>query len=153
MAARGYAYQIVRVELVSAREEGGQQLVDARGLAGEQFKRLLRIEPHGFASVPLAGAQGIGVSFGGRRDQTVLLGIEGARPAGLGAGDVALYHPDGRILKYADGATSWALGDTPLMLTTSGTVTVEAAVVRLGPGPYHRVVTEAGLSNVVFATI
>ena len=153
MPPRGYAYQAVRVELVSAREEGGQQLVDAHGLAGERFTRVLRMEPHGFASVPPAGSQGIALAIGGRRDQMVMIGVEHTRPAGLAGGDVALYHPDGRILKYAAGATSWALGDMPLTLTTSGMVTIQAAEVRLGPGPYYRVMTEAGLSNVVFATI
>lgn len=95
----GYAASLTRVQIDSVEERDGLQYVTARGLAGERFTGILRAEPHGFASSPPAGAIGVGMPMGGRRDQMVVFGAEhpGHRPIAE-PGCSYLYNAHGDII-------------------------------------------------------
>lgn len=154
--------RLVRVSVVSVEEAGGQQLVRARGLAGEEFDRLVRIEPNGFASRPPMGAEGVALVLGRGRDQAMILGLEAPskRPTGLGDGDAVLYHPDGRRIHFTAAGTVMDFGNLDVsiaglpVLVFDGPIVLQAPEVRLGPGPdYSPVVTLAGPSSTVFASV
>lgn len=81
--------------------EKGRQFVNGAGHFGDGFSKILRIEPWGYASVPVQGARGIVVPLGGNADMGVFLGGESGsyRPSGLPAGASALYDANGNVLK------------------------------------------------------
>lgn len=81
--------------------KNGQQFVSGRGLAGDRWTRILRLESHGLASEPVAGGQGIVFSPNGIPEEAYFLGGEkpSLRPSGLPAGAKAIYDAGGNIIK------------------------------------------------------
>ncbi|WLR92948.1 phage baseplate assembly protein domain-containing protein [Shinella zoogloeoides] len=81
-------------------ERGGQQFVSGRGAKADAWTEIHRIEPHGFASSPIKGGQGLLLPMPGNPDMAYVLGGEnpGHRPAGLPAGGTALYDSHGNII-------------------------------------------------------
>lgn len=91
---------LTRIELdgtVEHRE--GQQFINGRGFSGDQFQRVHRIEPHGFASHPVQGGIGIGISTRGNRESSYVLGGENPklRPE-VAMGGTAIYDHAGNIV-------------------------------------------------------
>lgn len=84
-------------------EKGGQQFVSGRGMFGDGFTRVHRIEPHGFMSNPMKGAKGVVITP--HPDLAYILGLEspGLRPSGLPGGASALYDAHGNIMKVLMG--------------------------------------------------
>ena len=148
-----------RGSVVSVREEGGQQFVTVRGFAGERIVDALRIEPHGFASVPLAESEGLLLNLGGRRPQPVLLGFEhpAKRPTGLPEGAAALYDAHGNILKLLGSTGAELRIDGPFVLElkevriVAESLVIECPDIRLGGEGGARVSTEAGPAQRVWA--
>lgn len=155
---RGAGSYATRAELVSLREEGGQQFATVKGFAGEQVNDALRLEPHGFASVPPAGAEGLLLTLGGRRPQPLLLGLEHPkhRPT-LPAGAAALYDSHGNIIKLLGSAGAEVKLDGPFVLTLKEvTIVAERLVIacediRLGGEGGTKVMTQAGPAQFVRA--
>jgi len=80
---------IRRVEVVEVDDTGTQQLITAKGLAGEQFKTAYRAQVHGSSGVPPAGSEGYVLFSQGRPDQAFVVGVEHKdhRPRGMAPGD------------------------------------------------------------------
>lgn len=90
-----------RFEFGDVDDSGPESYAGVKGLIGEEFEKVLRIQPHGFSSVPIKGAHGLGIGLGGKRDVLALLGGEHVdkRPKNLGVGNTAIYNADGTIMK------------------------------------------------------
>lgn len=84
----------------SIDERDGQQFVSGRGVYGDGYTRIHRIEPHGFMSNPIKGSKGLLISPNGNPDEAYVLGGEhpGRRPAGLPGGASAIYDANGNII-------------------------------------------------------
>lgn len=103
---RGYANQMVRVEIESSRYENGQLLVTGRGLAGERFEDLVWYEPHGFHSRPHKGAVGYLTAPGGRREQAMVMAASDAgKVPQIEEGEAAMYDKGGNVVRLS--ATGW----------------------------------------------
>ena len=109
---------LTRFEIDSSRFDNGQLLISGRGLAGETFKDLLFVQPHGAASRPPKGAIGVAMVMPGRRTQAMLMGIEhaGHRPD-LPAGASALYDASGNIIKLFAGGVTMDFGSRTITMT------------------------------------
>lgn len=85
----------------SVDDSGDVQYRKVSGLTDEIFEKVMVIFPHGFTSHPVKEAHQIGMSIGGRRDTTYLLGGEHPkhRPKNIGEGNTAIYNADGTIMK------------------------------------------------------
>lgn len=82
---------------------GGQQFVNGKGFAGDGFENVHRIEPHGFASHPVAGGIAAVLSARGNRDSAYAFGGENPklRPE-LSAGGAAIYDHLGNIVSIVE---------------------------------------------------
>lgn len=82
-----------RYTVVLANAEGKLQRLQIRVLAGEVLDGVEDLEQYGFSSVPLAGAGGVALFFGGDRSHGVALppNDKRYRPTDLEPGDVAIY--------------------------------------------------------------
>ena len=112
---------LTRFEITGSRFEDGQLLISGKGLAGEEFKDQLFIQPHGAASRPPKGAIGVALVMPGRRTQALLMGIEHAskRPD-LPEGAAALYDAEGGILKIFAGGAILDVGARSVTFTAGG---------------------------------
>lgn len=93
-----------RGTLVDTNDDGEQQTMTFRGMAGEELKKVVRVQPYGFTSHPPAGSEGLIASLGGRSDRAMLLGVEHPkyRQKSLGPGSVALYDQHGNIVSTVE---------------------------------------------------
>jgi phage baseplate assembly protein V len=111
-------------------EEGGQQFLSGRGLYGDGYTKIRRLEPHGFYSSPPGGSQGLVLFPNGNPDEAYLLGIDhrSHRPSGLPAGTAALYDANGNIIKLIG---TGLVVDVPgkVVTFTTGDWTVNAPMV------------------------
>ncbi|MBB2841470.1 UNVERIFIED_ORG: phage gp45-like [Rhizobium etli] len=110
-----------RIELDGENvEKGGQQFVSGRALFNDGYSRIHRIEPHGFASMPVKGAKALLLAPNGDADQAFVVGGEhpGHRPADLPGGGTAIYDATGNIIKF--------VGSGIVIDAASRTVTVTA---------------------------
>ncbi|MGO7560551.1 phage baseplate assembly protein [Rhizobium johnstonii] len=110
-----------RIELDGENvEKGGQQFVSGRGLFSDGYTRIHRIEPHGFASMPVKGAKAFLLQPNGDADQAYVFGGEhpSHRPSDLPGGGTAIYDATGNIIKF--------VGSGIVIDAASRTVTVTA---------------------------
>jgi phage gp45-like len=86
------AFSLTRATLVEVNDSGTQQTLRLRGMAGESFSDVYRLQPHGFSSVPPAGAEGILLRMG-ETERMLALGFEGKaiRPKGNAAETSSVY--------------------------------------------------------------
>lgn len=91
---------ILRGVIQSVKSDTGLQLVQLTALPGEVIDNLEYVEPYGFTSIPVAGAEAVVLFIGGNRDHGIILsaGDRRYRPKTLSPGDSAMYHSDGTIL-------------------------------------------------------
>ena len=82
-------------------ERNGQQFVSGRGAKSDGWTEIHRVETHGFASVPVKGAQGLVLPMPGNPDAAFILGGEhpDLRPKGLPSGAKAIYDAGGNVIK------------------------------------------------------
>ena len=81
------------------QHKNGQQFLSGKGLAGERFPRVHRVEPHGFTSHPVAG--GIATVMQARANRDSVYALGGADPdlvPALGLGGTAIYDHLGGIV-------------------------------------------------------
>lgn len=160
-----------RFQVERVHDEGDVQLLTGRGLAGERFAdafRLVRLQGHGMSTVPPVGSVGLAAfPFGGDRRRGYLLGLEniGSRPKSTPDGGAVLYDNNGNRLTLKGDKSDWDHGNQNHHMRRVQKVKVEAgtwiwlhvepgAGVYLGNGPpFHKVMTEAGPSNHVYAAI
>lgn len=73
------------------------QRVQMTGYPEEVLDNLEYVEPYGFTSAPIPGAETVAVFMGGNRDHGVVLSVGDRRYrlTDLVSGDVAMYHQDG----------------------------------------------------------
>jgi len=129
----------------TVEHEGGQQRVNGKGFAGDVFDRVHRPEPHGFASHPVKGGQGLVLQSRAQRDAAYVLGGEnpGLRPKGdwLTAGGTALYDAAGNIVSVVA---------AKMRIVHSASIHLEApeiileGVIRLGGAGASRPVSAQG---------
>lgn len=159
-----------RGTIVEVNDGGSQQFLKrARGFASEQFEDVYRAQVHGFSSNPPAGSEGLFLSLGGRSDRAVALGFEHEehRPRNLPPGGAALYDASGKVLKFLPDNTDLDAGGKKLVIHNSPDIVVGTGerFIRIRPHRVdlaikspteeapHKVVTEAGPSDVVFARL
>lgn len=97
---------ISRAEVIDTSEsEDGLALVTLHGMHGEVLKKIHRLQPFGFAYRPPAGAHGMVMSVGGRRDNAFFFGgeNEAKRPRDLQVGETAYYNDHGDRTTYRNG--------------------------------------------------
>ena len=153
--------QVTRGAIVSVDDSGGLQLVTVKGFRGETFTGVVRAQSHGFSSNPPVGAVGTFLRHGSS-DRLTALGFETAgRPRDLPGGVVALYNPEGIILKFLPVKADWDLGGrnsheraiAKKKIEALDWVVIDAPAIYLGKGPYFKVMTEGGASQHVYAGI
>lgn len=83
---------ITRAKLVDVDDSGSQQLLTLEGLYGERFTKVYRFQPHGFSSVPAAGAEGVILRMG-ETERMMAFGFEAKdlRPKGNAAETTHIY--------------------------------------------------------------
>lgn len=128
----------------SVEHRNGQQFVNGRGYAGDNYERVHRVEPHGFASHPVAGGIGAFLAARGQRDSGYVFGGEnpGLRPE-LPLGGAAIYDHLGNVIKLMGGggaifdfasrtatltAGDWTI-NAPQGVTINGPLTVNGDVM------------------------
>jgi len=91
-----------RFQVDETDDRGGQQGLKGKGFRGEELTGVMRQQPYGLSSHVPKGSTGYAVALGGDRDRVLSLGVEheGKRTKNLPEGAVALYGPDGQVLKY-----------------------------------------------------
>lgn len=96
----GLRGSIRRVSLVKMDDSGTQQKATLSGLASEEMKDIVRVQPFGLTSHPPAGAEGVLVAMGGRSDRAMVLGVEHKdhRPKDSPAGTSVLYDDKGNVI-------------------------------------------------------
>lgn len=140
---------LTRFEIDASRFDGGQLLVNGRGLAGETFEDLLFIQPHGAASRPPKGAIGVAMVMPGRRTQALVMGVEasGHRPD-LPDGASALYDAHGNMIKLFAGGVTMDFGSRTVTLTggtwnlvgdlnVTGNITATGSIIDAGGNTNH----------------
>jgi phage baseplate assembly protein V len=97
---------VSRAVIARVDDAGGAQLMQVTVLADETRDACERLQGYGVTSVPLAGAEALVISVGGRRDHMHVIAVndERYRKAGLQPGEVAVYsHTGAYILLRANG--------------------------------------------------
>lgn len=119
-------------------EREGQQFVNGKGFAADQFAEVHRPEPHGFASVPVKGGIGTVLASRERRERAYVLGGENPslRPRDLPAGATALYDHNGNIIKLVGDGVTFDFGTRTANFTAgdwkvSGNFEVTNGTIRL----------------------
>lgn len=113
-----------RVIIGKTYDDGDQQLVDYKGLAGEEHTKVVRVMPHGLVSHAPEGSEGIVLALGDR-DMPMLMGVESPkhRPKNVPAGGTMLYDTDGtKVYLTADGK---------LLIESSGEVTIKSGKLKI----------------------
>lgn len=95
----GMSTGLRRMRLLETDDSGTQQLMRFKGLKEEELKKVVRILPHGFTSVPPKDSEGVVYSLGGRSDRAMVLGVEhkDKRPKNTPEGGTIIYDADGNI--------------------------------------------------------
>ena len=99
------ATMIGRCILSALDSSSGVQAASVTIMADEEMKGVEYMEPYGFTSVPLQGAEGVVLNVGSRRGSCVVvsLGNRKFRLKSLKSGEVALYTDEGDRLVFERG--------------------------------------------------
>lgn len=105
----------------TVEHRNGQQFVNGKGFGSDLFERVHRIDPHGFATHPVAGGLGAIVQARGNRDSAYMLGGENPqlRPP-LDPGCPAIYDQYGGILKFVTSGAVFDVGNRTVTFTAGG---------------------------------
>ncbi len=119
-------------------ERNGQQFVSGRAAYGDGWTNIHRIEPHGFASMPVKGAKGLILPSQYDPEVAFVLGLEspGNRPKNLPSGGVAIYDAAGNVTKYVmgDGVTVDVAGNAYVIRKGGVSMTISASGVAIEGG-------------------
>ena len=122
-----------RVILTKVDDKGDQQLVNYKGLEGEEHTEVLRIQPFGFSSVPPKDSEALVASLG-TRDMPVVLGAEHPdhRPKDLKDGAFRAYDKSGAYME-SDGEGNMMMKNSKgtFKLDKDGNIAVEGKNLKL----------------------
>ncbi|MBY5709707.1 phage baseplate assembly protein [Rhizobium leguminosarum] len=132
-----------RIELDGENvQKGGQQFVSGRGLFSDGYTRIHRIEPHGFASMPIKGAKAFLLQPNGDADQAYVFGGEhpAHRPSDLPAGGTAIYDSSGNIISLVGTSIRVKSGGVLMVISPDGVAITGGTVTHNGKdiGDTHR---------------
>ncbi|GGF56775.1 hypothetical protein GCM10007301_15570 [Azorhizobium oxalatiphilum] len=100
----GFDANLTRMQLDgTVKHVGGQQFLAGKGLAGETFPRVHRVEPHGFTSHPVSG--GIATVMQSRSSRDSVYAMGGANPdlvPQLALGGSAIYDHLGNVVSVVE---------------------------------------------------
>ena len=124
---RRMATMIGRCILSALDSSSGVQNASVTIMADEEMKGVEYMEPYGFTSVPLQGAEGVVLNVSSRRGSCVVvsLGNRKFRLKGLKSGEVALYTDEGDKLVFERGKTV-RLTTQKLIIDVAETVDINA---------------------------
>jgi phage baseplate assembly protein V len=117
-----------RVFMSKVDDSGDQQLIDYRGLYGEEHTKVLRVMPHGLSSHPPADSEAVMLGLG-TRDMPVVVGGESPkhRPRDLPAGATRLYDTEGSFVYLDAGGNLHAKVNKSATIEAGETVVVKSA--------------------------
>lgn len=103
-------------------------------LGADQVRdRVEHFQHYGFTSVPLPGAEGIGLAVGGSTDHLVVINVDDRRyRITLQAGEVALYDDQGQCVKLGRDGMVHVKANTLLKLEAPGVQIVSATFTHNG---------------------
>jgi len=132
-----------RIELDGENiEKDGQQFVSGRGLYNDGYTRIHRIEPHGFASMPIKGAKAFLLQPNEDADQAYVFGGEhpAHRPADLPGGGTAIYDSSGNIVSLVGTSIRVKSGGVLMVISPTGVAITGGTVTHNGKdiGHTHR---------------
>lgn len=124
---RRMATMIGRCILSALDSSSGVQNASVTIMADEEMKGVEYMEPYGFTSAPLQGAEGVVLNVSSRRGSCVVvsLGNRKFRLKGLKSGEVALYTDEGDKLVFERGKTV-RLTTQKLIMDVAETVDINA---------------------------
>lgn len=97
--ARRVSLMVGRALLAAASAGGNRQFVQITSLAGEVKDNVEHVQPYGFASRPLNGAQVVFLCVGGSRDHMIAVCIDDPRHRPpLEPGEAAIWTDEGDII-------------------------------------------------------
>jgi len=110
-------------------------------LQGETIDGAEHVEPYGFTSVPLAGAEAVVVFPNGDRSHPLVIAVPDRRyrPTGGQAGQVTMYHQSGaKVTMLANGNVEVTAGTGGSVILAGGATgaTGEGVVVGTGVDPF-----------------
>ncbi len=130
----GYDANVTRMFLDgNVQHVEGQQFLRGKGLAGESFPRVHRVEPHGFTSWPVAG--GIATLMQARANRDSLYAMGGANPdlvPQLGRGGSAIYDHLGNIVSVVENKVRIVAAESVTIVAP--TIVLDGDVKLGGPG-------------------
>ncbi len=135
-----------RAAIKSVRDDGSQQIVEATGLSGEEFK-IYRQQGHGLSTVPPKGSEGYVVALAGRSDRLLFLQGEHQdhRPRKMSGGDTVLYDAHGQAVSLVKKAIRIVGSDT--ITITGPTIILDGDVYVGGKDGAKRIATEDTLDS------
>lgn len=125
---------IGRAVIHAVADEGKRQMVQIRGLAGEDRDMVERIQHYGFTSVPLPGAQAVIVCVGGNRDHTLVIADDDPRYrlSGLQPGESAIFnHTGSKIVIKADGSIEATPANGVFKIIASDSVQMDTPILQV----------------------
>lgn len=130
----GYDANVTRMFLDGdVQHVEGQQFLRGKGLAGESFPRVHRVEPHGFTSWPVAG--GIATLMQARANRDSLYAMGGANPdlvPQLEQGGAAIYDQFGSVVSLVQRKVRIVSSES--VTITAPTIVLDGNVKLGGPG-------------------
>ena len=100
---------------------------------GEARESVEDFEPYGFTAEPHVGAEVLVVSLAGDREHSIAICHPDRqyRPTGLADGEVVLYDDLGRKVFLSRGGIRVEGVDSPITVSTTATVTIDAPLVKM----------------------
>lgn len=122
-------WQAIIADLDEVDDADVHQRGTYRGMAGERYTRVMRLQPHGFSSVPPVGSRGVMLAGGAHRDVAMVLGMEHGdhRPRNQPAGSTVLYDHAGGILSIVD--KNFRIVCADFTVEATGTITFKGTSV------------------------
>lgn len=120
-AAKSLVNMVARAVLTSLDTAKKCQTAGLKLIAGEQKENLEHLEPYGFTSSPMIGAEAIALFPGGDRSHGVVIVVADRRYRlkGLKAGEVALYDDQGQSVTLTRTGIVVNGGGKPITFTNS----------------------------------
>jgi phage gp45-like len=135
----------------TVRHEGGQQFVNGKGFAGDDFEDVHRLEPHGFASHPVEGGVGMVMQTRARDSAYVVGGENPAMRPAIDAGGTAIYDSRGNIVSIVEAAIrivhATEIVIVAPMITVQGDLDLQGNLTVSGDGTFAGVVTDSDGNN------
>lgn len=119
---------VMRVVLALVSDGKKLQTVQVQGVA-DLDREPEHFQHYGFTSVPLPGAEGIGLSLGGSTNHMVVINVDDRRyrMKGLAGGEVALYDDQDMSVHLTRDGIVIKGGGKPMLLTDTSSITLDAA--------------------------